>query len=237
MDEQDIKIRDKEAELAGLKAECVVEAETLTTILKSINSVRSELIDIDKKKVEFDQYVIEKTILLKEESDRIIAERGKISRLMETSDVELKRLSDLIKVANKDLSLANSRVFKAMEEHKDFEAKKVEIVKHVSGLDELVKLLPGLQSDILQLEEQRNKVKSEISEMLNSSSLELQKAKEELSKIEKEVLLKISEANQAEYRCKKYVDELYTHMNDYETVKKRLEDHWDKTFPDLALKI
>ena len=98
-------------------------------------------------------------------------------------------------------------------------------------------MLPRLQTDILDLEEKRNKLKKEISEMLDSSTFELTKAREELVKITEAVKIKIKEAEQAEYKCKKYVDELYTHMNDYEIVRLRLETVYNTKFPELDLKI
>ena len=237
MDELEILIRNRDSELSGLRLECLQEAQTLTSILISIDSAKKELIDINLAKAEFDRYVIEKTELISAENDRIIVERMKIAELIVTSELEIKQRKDEIKIANKELSLANSRVFKAKDEVEEVTGKKEEILKKVTELSLSVELLPELQLEILELENKRGKIRSEISEMLDSSTLELQKAKEELSKLQKEVLLKISESNQAEYRCKKYVDELYTHMNDYEIVRSRLESIYNTKFPELDLKI
>ena len=237
MEPQDIQIRDREAELAGLKLECREQAENLTSILISVDTAKKDLIDIDTKKAEFDEYVVKTTILLKEENDRINAEKVNLIGLKETSTKELKQIQNDTKAANKDLSLANDRVFKAKGEIEDLLKQKEHVILKVSELNLLVEMLPKLQTDISNLEEKRNELRKEISEMLDASTSELTKAREELVKITKEVEKKIEEANQAEYKCKKYVDELYTHMNDYEIVKMRLETVYNTKFPELDLKI
>lgn len=40
---------------------------------------------------------------------------------------------------------------------------------------------------------------------------------------------------QSQYRLKTYTDELYTHMNDYQVLKMRLEKHWKEVFPELDM--
>lgn len=237
MEDQDILIKNKEAELAGLKLECLEKAEELTSILISIDSAKKERIDLDKEKADFEEYCTKIRSELKAESDRINVEKTNLVQLKETSSKELEVLRVNIKTANKELSLANDRVFGAKAEYDDVIKKKDEILLKVAELNLLVEMLPKLQSDILELEGKRNKLRVEISEMLDASTAELTKAKEDLVKITKEVEIKVKEAEQAEYRCKTYVDELYTHMNNYQVVKDRLESIYKTKFPELDLKI
>lgn len=237
MDEKDIQIRDKEAELAGLKLECKEQAENLTSILISVDSAKKEIIDIDTEKKEFNEFITLETAKLKEENDRINVEKRNLVTLKETSSKELDALRISIKAANKELSLANDRVFSAKAEYDEIIDKKEEIVKKVAELNLLVEMLPKVQSDILELEGKRDKLRVEISEMLDDSTAELTRAKENLVQITTEVEIKVKEAEQAEYKCKKYVDELYTHMNDYQIVRDRLETIYKTKFPELDLKI
>lgn len=237
MDEKDIQIRDKEAELAGLKLECKEQAENLTSILISVDSAKKEIIDIDTEKKEFNEFITLETAKLKEENDRINVEKRNLVTLKETSSKELDVLRISIKAANKELSLANDRVFSAKAEYDEIIDKKEEIVKKVAELNLLVEMLPKVQSDILELEGKRDKLRVEISEMLDDSTAELTRAKENLVQITTEVEIKVKEAEQAEYKCKKYVDELYTHMNDYQIVRDRLETIYKTKFPELDLKI
>lgn len=237
MEEKEILIRDKDAELAGLKLECSEKALELTSILISIDTAKQERIDLDKEKADFEVHCTKNRSELKEENDRINAEKANLVQLKETSSKDLDVLKLNIKAANKELSVANDRVFGAKAEHVEVIKKKDEVLLKVAELNLLVEMLPKLQTDITELEEKRNKLRTEISEMLDASTSELQKAKEDLAKITEEVKIKVKEAEQAEYKCKKYVDELYTHMNDYQVVKDRLESIYKTKFPELDLKI
>jgi len=233
MDEQEIKIRDREAELVGLRTECLEKAVELSSILVSIDSAKKERIKLEEEKKEFEAFCDEKRIEFKVSNDQITAGKKILEELKETSTKELNQLKSDSKVALKELSLTNNRVLKARDELKVIELKEEEGIKKVEELTQLVLLLPQIQSEISSLEEKRNSLKTEISEMIDASTLELSKAKEILKNIAIEVEKKTKEANQAEYKCKKYVDELYTHMNDYEILKTRFEEVSGQKYPEL----
>jgi len=161
----------------------------------------------------------------------------KLVELKDISSNDLLKLKDEIKVANKELSLANNRVLLAKEEYKEVSKKKDESEVLILKLNTLVEILPKIQTDILELTEKRDKLKIIISEMLDSSTLELTKAKEELNKITEAVKEKVKEMNTAEYKLKKFTDELFTHMNNYEIIRSRLETVYKTKFPELELTI
>lgn len=231
----EILIKDKEAELAGLRSECTEKASELTDILISIDTAKKERIALDLEKEEFSKYCEEKRIELKVSNDQINAGKKNLEDLKESSTKELNHLKNDIKTANKELSLANDRVLLARAELDSIVAVEKMVSQKVLELNRLVEMLPEIQSEILSLEGKRNTLRTEISEMLDSSTLELSQAKETLKLISEEVVKKIEEANQAEYRCKKYTDERNSHIIDYEILVKRFEVTSGRKYPELEV--
>jgi len=237
MDEQLIQIKDKEAELANLRVEIIEKVKELSLLHIQINA---ELENISQKRKE-----------LKDENDRIESEKAQLIKLYGQSTVELIELKGekekvrkeiLVSQSRnraiiKDLGWVNDKVLKARIELVEVERLKDEVHKKKLALVLFTEMVPDMQSIVLKLESRRDSIRSEISSMLDDSSLELVKSKEQLVLITKEVENKIKEAAQAEYNCKKYVDELYSHMNDYTIIKSRLESVYKTKFPELDLKI
>lgn len=237
MDEKEIQYKNYEAELIGLRTECIEKASELSSILKSIDSIKNEIEDLELKKIEIQRYCDKIRSELTEENVRIISEKTNLMTLKETSTKELKQLQNDIKTANRELGWSNDKVFKAQEEFNSIEKEKIDAQNKILEMNLLLKQIPILEREIQDLEEKRNLVRSDTSDMLAKSTNELQQAKEILQKLQESVAKKVEEANTAEYRLKKYTDELFTHMNDYEVVRSRLENIWNKTFPELELKI
>lgn len=237
MEEIDIQIRDKEAQLSGLNLECVEKASELTrTLISSAESKQSVTDHYVQKKLEFDEYCDKRLLDIKEKNEKL-DERTESVTLRETTAKQLSSLQNDLKTSNKELSWVNDKIFKAKGELKEVEESKEKTMLSVSRLNLLVELLPKLEKDIELLVNKKLKLTSDISEMLDSSTLELTKAREELLRITDFAKLKVEEANQAEYRCKTYVDELYSHMNNYEVVRSRLESVFKTRYPELDLKI
>lgn len=237
MDEQDIEINNKLAELAALKIECLEKSKELTETHRRINTEKENFKNSQiEEKLKYDKYCKDRETEIQLELDRL-ADRIARVEMRETTTKQLASLQNELKVANKELSLTNGRVLKAREEFDSISMIEKEVTQKVSEMTELVVLLPQIQSEILSLEGKRNSLKIEISEMLDSSILELSQAKESLKLISEDVIKKTEEANQAEYRYKKFTDDLVTHEYNYDVVKSRLEKVYRQKFPELVFKI
>src|SRR6266853_239819 len=126
-DEKELQIRNYEEEITILHGKNVEASQTLTNTLK----------EIDSKKAEFDEYCLSERSKLKAENDRLDAVKKELEIWKETISIEegnvnkeklgLFEIRKSLRIANKELGLANNRVLKAKDEFDEIMKQKEEV--------------------------------------------------------------------------------------------------------------
>lgn len=227
--------QDLEAHVAFLKNETIEISTSISLSLRELENAKAEVVVAKAEKAKIYVDIDKERSELKEEYVRIDVQKKELADLKETTNIELVNLKANIKGANKDLGWVNDKVLKADDEYHELEQKRNTILREIEEKTALRDKIIATKEELESFEEKRDKVKSQISEMIDASTLDLKLAQEELKTISRLVEEKNQEKNQAEYMLKKYTDELHSHMNDWYTIKSRLESVWNKTFPELEL--
>lgn len=230
-----ITVRNLQVEYDRLTHDIPKKASELSLIYKDIEKAKSELADIN----------LQKEASAKECADQLTAvEHAKNSLTQRENDhkEEVRRLetqhkyqTSLTRDATKELERRNAQVLAAGEEYdkyiqltKDIDEKAAEYVVLLTGIEQAKELL-------VLLETEKGKILQDISTESEVWEGKLKAARDELSTLVRLAEEKNKEAALAQARVKTYTDELYTHMNDYQVVKGRIETVWKQTFPELEL--
>lgn len=233
--EDAILVRNLQADYDNLTRKIPEASSELSGLYKDIEKAKSDLKAIEAQKL---QSTSEASVALAnvETEKRTLEQNTKEhqTKVIE-ADTELKTTLLKVKESLKDLSRVNEMVLAANEE---LDALKQLLVKS----DEAQFNLLSLQSDIVALKKEielltlaRDEMNAELSTSSTEWESKLKAARDELAVLVHMASEKTKEAEQAQYRVKTYTDELYTHMNNYQIVKSRLELVWQKTFPELEI--
>jgi chromosome segregation ATPase len=213
------------------------KAAELSLIYKDIERAKSELAQIETTKSQSLADIESKEKDLQEKHTGLSNHQISVSENVAQLGTQLLAIQSDIKLATKELVRSNAKVLAAEEEYTKYQA----ILANIEEL-EAQNSLKVIERDIILeqvrlLDEERIKILEDISTKTLESDSKLKEAREELSKLVYLSSEKQKEADQAAFRVKTYTDELYTHMNNYQIVKARLEGVWKQTFPELELPI
>lgn len=230
-----ITVKNLQVEYDHLTREIPKKASELSLIYKDIEKAKSDLNELNVKREAA-------KAATKKEHDKLESIKSEIEQRkrddateIATLKGELQSLDRKHKEATHSLVRANEQILAAQNELAAIEKKMKEGEETEKQLYETIINLKKAQSELDVLYGEARKVKQEISTEIGISEVKLKEARDELSKLVYLAEEKKKEASQAEYRVKAYTDQLYTHMNDYQIVKSRLEEKWKTSFPELEL--
>lgn len=235
--EIEIEITNKEQQLAQLHLDCVSKAEELSSLNSSYNKILDDIAKFEQDKKDFALNVAEEWSKINKEYDSINAERKSFIEMKESSAIELSNVKNDVKSSMKDLAKVNDMVLKARDEFATLKEDCELLNKRIEEQKTLVSAVDSLRESVTVLEAKRDVLKSQIQEMLEQSMQELTIARSELETIAKDLEIKTTERNKAEYELKKFLDELENRKKDFNIMLNRLEFTFNEKYPELKLNI
>lgn len=233
--EDRIQINNLEVEKARLVNEVTAEANKLTALTTEINQFYADVAAFEKTKREVYKEIAKENKDIEKKKSNLDDKEKEYSVLFAKKEKELKHIGEKIKDSGKALGKLNLQVLNAEDEFreliKDIEKRTVDF----NALPNLVQEIAELKGQITVLKNQKGQLNQEISTQLEDFDNKLKKGQEELEKIKTLAIHKELEAAEAQALTKRYTDELYTHMNDFQVVKGRLQTQWNKVFPELDM--
>lgn len=233
--QKEIEKKNSEAELIQIKSEINDKALELAGILQKVDKAQSVFALLNKEKAEFAEYKAqEEALIVNGRKDLDLArqqwlkERDTHSALMDHSKRE-------IKSTLKELARLNEACIKAQDE---FKALGEEMSLLQSKIEENKHYASKLEEDKVAFEtfsQKREDFEVDLINRLAAAHEQIAQAKIEYEAVKAETDKKVVEMNEAQYKLKTYTDELYTHMNDYQIIRARLETTFKEHYPELEL--
>lgn len=229
MENEKIELENLKITVSSLKHEAATEGNKLSKIIKEREKTEKEL-SVLMEKIEFETQDRDKKV--KEERERSSSERISLELEKESKKKEIFSLGEILRESEKKLSRSNSWILSA-EKEKEEKSLEIEVLdKTIKEKEKLIHGILELQDEIKKLEIQRDSLRLDVSLLSEEGNKHSEHLKKELENIihKSEELKK--EADESEYRKKKFDDEYSMKQNDLDIYHERILEAWKIIFPN-----
>jgi len=233
--EKQIEKNNLEAHSAVLTQEIIDRTSELNSITKSVDEAKAILIESNIAKKEVQELSASETKKLDDARTRLSEERIQYESERSAATSSLSEILAKIKRSDRKLEKINFSCLNAQTDLESINKQIQEAREALSPLTDLVIKYEEIKESIRLAEIEKSRIDNSIAEAKRKSEVDLKEAREQLSDIRNEAQTKSMERDAAAYDLKSYTDQLYTSMNDYQTIRSRLEGVWNKTFPELEI--
>ncbi len=234
---RNIRKNDLDAALLTVKTEIDLKSAELETIIVQIRDAKAAFADLEQQKADFEAYKAETEAKFKEEEINQHNSRLDVAVVRANLNVDIDRASVDLRALNKELARLNAKCLSAHAESEELNAQIAAKQARILELTDIAANLSSVEVSFAQLLEKKaehdNKVVSEIAEYqgkIAAAELELTELSAEKDKV-------ALEAEQAKYALKSYTDQLYLAMNDWHTIRTRLETRFKEHYPELDMPV
>ncbi len=171
----------------------------------------------------------------REQCNDISVLKQQLSDYKDKLESEFNDIKKQISLSLKELGRVNQQVITANTELEELKSSTDNFKEKKDELDKINESIEIAKINLFNLQEEQNRYITDISTVNNDLHGKIREATSELEVLAHLAEQKKDEASQAQIRTKRYVDEMFKHMNDYQVVKSRIEVYWNKAFPELDI--
>lgn len=233
--EKEIKRDNLEADLHVLKSEIDEKTTELTLILKQKDAASIFLSQFEADKIAFEKEKADHLENVSAHQAQVVKDRQTIADEKEAATEQLANIKEDTKEANKILARVNNSCINGESEFKELTTKKENLEIKVSELTTLVANFEEIKENVRIAREEEALINRNIEARKIEADEYVKEKKEEAAKYANEAQISITTRDQTQIETKRYSDEMYNNMNDWQIIRERLQTRWNQVFPELDM--
>ena len=233
--EQEIQKNNLQAEIAMMKAELDNHAKIMSDALSESARLADDRVNIAAERKSLAEAIATHNKEIEDKTTDIeLAKIDAENKVEEACKIVAKASAEL-KDITRQLSWMNEKLISAHQEEEQMIARKLKLEEETRELLSIVANKESEQAKLYEAKSSHQSILDSISKREEEVQIIVNQAQAEVFRLNAEAEEARQKAEHAQFECKKYTDQLYSAVNDWQIIRARIEVPFKQLYPELEL--